>query len=73
MVKAGIEARRVILRNGEGLASVNQAAAFDLLALGVGDGRASFGWAVGRLGAFWERVRVSASDEFSEGQLCYAK
>lgn len=30
MVKAGIEARGVILRNGEDLASITQAAAFDL-------------------------------------------
>lgn len=37
MVKAGIEARGAILRNGEDLASIKQAAAFDLLALGVSE------------------------------------
>lgn len=37
MVKAGVEARRVILRNGEDEARTRQAAAFDLLALSVSE------------------------------------
>lgn len=37
MVKAAIEARWVILRNGEDLAGIKQAAAFDLLALSVSE------------------------------------
>lgn len=82
MVKAGVEARGVILRNWEDVASPNQAAAaaFDLLALSKvrgeelsGDGLSSFDGAFDRFGTCWEHVMVFTSQEFNEGQLCYAK
>lgn len=82
MVKAVVEARGVILRNGEDVASPNQAAAaaFDLLALSKvrgeemsRDGLSSFSGAFDRFGTYWEHVMLFTSQEFNEGHLCYSK